>query len=115
MMALQNRIGRAETGRHYSGQVVTDFLPRDLAAAVVLAGVDAVQTQRQLEDAIRNAITDRRGYLDRWRFDHAGWHVTQLYPVREEFRGLTLATALGWCLVLLMSESGDIGVQGFAG
>jgi hypothetical protein len=84
-----------------------------LAATIARAGVDPSLPERQLEDAIRDAITERRGYLGGWHYNHAGWFVRQLHPDDEEFRGVTLATALGWCLVYLMDEVGEIGLQGY--
>ncbi len=90
-------------------------LPSDLAATIARAGVDVTLPERELEEAIRVAITDRRGYLDSWHCDHAGWCVTLLHPIREEYRGVTLAAALGWCVIYLMGEAGEIGIGGFAG
>jgi hypothetical protein len=75
--------------------------------------VDVTLPERQLEDAIRDAITDRRGYLDGWHYDIRGWCVTLLHPDHELFRGQTLAAALGWCLVWLMTRRGEIGIEGF--
>jgi hypothetical protein len=70
--------------------------------------------ERQLEDAIRDAIAERGGYLDIWHFNQAGLCVLLLVPEREEFRGLTLATALAWCLIWLMTSHGEIGIEDLA-
>jgi hypothetical protein len=51
---------------------MTDQLHHDLAAAIAQTGVDATLPERELEDAIRDAITDRRGHLGGWHDDHAG-------------------------------------------
>ena len=45
-------------------------LPHDLAVAVALAGVDVTLPERDQEYPRR--LTDRRGYLDGWHYDHAG-------------------------------------------
>jgi hypothetical protein len=92
----------------------TDVLPADLACTIAKAGVNISLPERQLEDAIRSAIAYRRGYIDGWHYDIAGWCVTLLHPDHELFRGTTLATALGWCLVWLMTREGEIGIEGFA-
>jgi hypothetical protein len=89
------------------------LLPTDLAATVARAGVDVSLPERQLEDAVRDAITDRHGHLDGWHYDRAGWCVRLLFPDDEQFRGVNLATALGWCLVWLMTRDGEIGMAGF--
>jgi len=63
-----------------------------------------------LEDALCLAIAERRGYRgDWWIGDDGLWHVELLRPVREAFRGATLAQALGWCLVAVMGTTGDRG------
>jgi hypothetical protein len=41
-------------------------LPRDLAAAISRVGIDPNLPERALEDAIRDAIGERGGYLDYW-------------------------------------------------
>ena len=84
------------------------YLPADLATAVARAGVDPTAGPRQLQDALRRAIADRRGYVD-WDVDHAGWVVDLLSPDRERFHGRTLEEALAWCLVWLMSDEWGIG------
>ena len=76
-------------------------LPSDLAAAVARAGVDPTLAPRDLQDALKAAIGDRRGYVA-WDVDGAGWVVELLRPEREDFRGPTLEAALAWCLVWLM-------------
>jgi hypothetical protein len=89
--------------------------PADLAAAVARVGVDPTLPERQLEDALRSAIADRRGYLDCWYVDDTSlWKVELLSPVRETFGGRTLAQALGQCLVAAMGWPGEIGVGAFA-
>ena len=79
------------------------------------AGMDVTFPERQLEDAIRVAIGERRGYIDGWDYSIKGWCVTLLFPDREEFYGTHLAIALGWCLVWMMGSTGEMGVEGFAG
>ena len=84
------------------------MLPRDLAAAIARAGVDPTAAPRALQDALKAAIADRRGYVA-WDVDHAGWVVELLRPERQTFRGRTLAEALAWCLVWLMVEELGVG------
>ena len=79
------------------------MLAADLAATIARAGVDPTLTDRALEDALRHAIADRRGYVA-WDVDEVGWRVELLRPERENFGGPTLATALAWCLVWLMRD-----------
>lgn len=64
-------------------------LPVDLAGAVARAGVDTRLEGRELQDAIRSAIADRRGYC-RWDVDHAGWVVTLHQLEEQTFHGCTL-------------------------
>ena len=78
-------------------------LPADLACAVAHAGVDPTAEPRALQDALRRAIADRRGYVA-WDVDEVGWVVDLLSPERERFHGRTLEEALAWCLVWLMAE-----------
>jgi transcriptional regulator with XRE-family HTH domain len=85
-----------------------DAARADLAAAVARAGVDPTAQPRQLQDALKAAIADRRGYVD-WDVDHAGWVVESLRPERETFRGRTPEEALAWCLVWLMVEELEVG------
>lgn len=82
--------------------------PADLSAAVARAGVDPTAEPRALQDALRGAIADRRGYLE-WDVDRLGWRVDLLAPDRETFRGGTLEEALAWCLVWLMVEELGVG------
>ena len=77
------------------------MLAPDLAAAVARAGVDPTAEPRPLQDALKRAIADRRGYVD-WDVDHAGWRVDLLAPEREAFFGRTLEEALAWRLAWLM-------------
>ena len=77
-------------------------LASDLAGTVARAGVDPTPEGRALQDALRNAIAERRGYCC-WDVDHAGWVVTLLSPERQEFYGRTLEEGLAWCLVWLMA------------
>ena len=79
------------------------FLPAGSAGAVARAGVDPTLPPRALQDALRGAIADRRGYVA-WDVDAAGWVVALLRPEREDFRAPTLEAALAWCLVWLMVE-----------
>ena len=88
-----------------------DALPPDLAAAVARAGVDPTAEPRPLQDALKRAIADRRGYVD-WDVDHAGWVVELLRPERETFHGRTLEEALAWCLVWFLAA--EWGVEAFA-
>lgn len=90
-------------------------MPVDLAGAIARAGVDVTQPERQLEDAIRDAIAERRGYIDGWDFTRKGWCVKLLFPEREDFFGAHLAIALGWCLVWMMGTTGELGARGTPG
>jgi hypothetical protein len=86
-------------------------LPNDLRVVIAGAGIDPTLPERELEDALRRAIAERRGYLDCWYVDDKSlWRVELLYPDRETFGGRTLAQALAWCLVWLMGSTGEIGV-----
>lgn len=85
----------------------TPFAP-DLAGAVARAGVDPTLEGRALQDALRSAIADRRGYCD-WTVDHAGWVVILYSPEQQSFYGKSLEEALGWCLVWLMAPEIGIG------
>lgn len=78
-------------------------LPGDLGATIARAGVDPTLRDRALEDALRHAIADRRGYVA-WEVDEVGWRVDLLRPEIETFGGQTLAAALAWCLVWLMRD-----------
>jgi hypothetical protein len=82
--------------------------PRDLVAAVARAGVDPTAEPRPLQDALKAAIADRRGYVE-WDVDHAGWVVEPPRPEREAFRGRTLEEALAWCLAWPMAEELGVG------
>ncbi len=83
-------------------------LPADLAAAVARAGAAPTAEPRVLQDALKAAIADRRGYVA-WDVDHAGWVVELLRPERQAFHGRTLEEALAWCLVYLMAEELGVG------
>jgi hypothetical protein len=86
-------------------------LPAGLAAAVARAGVNPTAEPRQLQDALKAAIADRRGSVE-WDVDRAGWIVELLRPERETFRGGTLEEALTWCLVWPMAGApGDLAVR----
>jgi hypothetical protein len=87
-------------------------LPRDLAGTVAhdpagVPRVDPTIEGRALQDALRRAIAECRGYCW-WDVDRAGWVVTLDRPERQEFCGKTLEEALTWCLVWLMAP--EIGV-----
>jgi hypothetical protein len=56
-----------------------------------------------VEGALRRAIADRRGYVDR-AHDEDGWVAFLLAPAREAFRGATCREAGAWCPVRLMGE-----------
>jgi len=86
----------------------------DLAGAIARAGVDVTLPERQLKDAIRDAIGERRSYIDGLDFSIKGWCVTLLYPEREEFSGTHLSIARGWCLVWMMGTNGELGITEFA-
>ena len=60
------------------------MLPPDLAAAVARAGADPTAALRPLQDALKRAITARRGNVA-WDVDHAGWPVDLLASEREAF------------------------------
>lgn len=83
-------------------------LAPDLGAAIAQAGVDPTLEGRALQDAIRSAIADRRGYLS-WDVDHAGWVAMLHHPEEQTFHGRTLEEALAWCLVWLMAPEIGIG------
>ena len=89
-------------------------LAADLAAAVARAGVDPTPEadgpsgSRALQDALRRAIAERRGYVA-WDVDRAGWGVDLLSPDRQRFHGRMLDEALAWCLVWLMADALGIG------
>src|SRR5215204_2544845 len=90
-------------------------LPVDLAAAVARAGVDPTLPERALEDALRSAIADRRGYVDQWYVDDLNrWRVEVLSSDRETFGGRTLAVALAWCLVGMVGRTVEMGLEAFA-
>jgi hypothetical protein len=88
---------------------MTTNFPADLAAAIARAGINPQLEERALQDAIKDAIGERRGYIGEWWVDHAGWCVLLLSLVREEFRSLMLEIALAWCLVYLMTD--ELGVE----
>jgi hypothetical protein len=71
-------------------------------------GVDPTAAPRALQDALKAAIADRRGSVER-DVDRAGWAVVLLRPERETFRGRTLEEALAWCLVWLMVDELGVG------
>ena len=102
-------------GHHIVDAVAIVSLPAALAAAVARAGVDTTLPARLLEDALCSAIAERRGDRGDWGVGDDGlWHVELLWPVRETFGGVTLAQALGWCLVAMMGWTGEIGAGTFA-
>jgi len=86
------------------------ILASELAGAVAQAGVDPTLECRALQDALRRAITTRRGYCS-WDVDHAGckWVVTLHSPEERDFYGRTLEEALAWCLVWLMFPELGVG------
>lgn len=88
-------------------------LPIDLALTLAGAGVDITLDEDDLEHAIRSAIGDRRGYMGEVRLLEHGWEVELLSPVTETFTGRTRVTAHAWCLVFLMGETGELGINGF--
>jgi hypothetical protein len=83
-------------------------LAPDLAGAVAQAGVDPTLDSWDLQDALRRAIAERRGYCD-WTVDHAGWVVILMSPEEQQFYGRTLEEALAWCLVWLMAPELGVG------
>jgi hypothetical protein len=78
------------------------------AHAPDLAGVDPTLEGRALQDALRRAITTRRGSCS-WTVDHAGWVVTLSSPEEQTFYGKTLEEALAWCLVWLIAPELGVG------
>jgi hypothetical protein len=54
--------------------------------AVARAGVDPTADRNAVQDALRRAIADCRGYVDRM-YDELGRLVTPPFPDREEFGG----------------------------
>ena len=71
------------------------------------ADVDPTLEGRALQDVLRRAIAERRGYCS-WTVDHAGWVVTLHSHEEQDFHGKTLE-ALAWCLVWLMAPEFGIG------
>ena len=70
--------------------------------------VDPPLEGHALQDALRRAITTRRGYCS-WDVDHASWVVTLHSPEEVIFYGRTLDDALAGCLVWLMTPRLGIG------
>ena len=70
--------------------------------------MDPTLEGRVLQDALCQAIAERRGYCS-WDVDHAGWVVTLHSPDEQDFYGRTLEEGLAWCLVWLMFPELGIG------
>ena len=73
-------------------------------------GGDPTLEGRDLQDALRVAIAERRGSCS-WDVDHAGWVVTLHTPDEQDFSGRTLEEGLAWCLVWLMFP--ELGIRSF--
>jgi hypothetical protein len=84
------------------------LLPPDLAATIARVGIDPTLDDRALQDAIKAAIAERRGYLT-WDVDEKGWRVDLHSPEQQDFHGRTLELALAWCLVWLLHDELWIG------
>lgn len=84
------------------------ILAPDLASTITQAGSDPTLEERELQDALLSAITDRCCYLS-WGIDYAGWVVTLHHPEEQIFHGRTLEEALVWCLVWLTAPELGIG------
>ena len=89
-------------------------LPVDLALTLAGVGIDVHQDDEPLEQALRAAIGERRGYLGELAIGAQGWELELLYPVRETFGGRTRVQAFAWCLVYLLGETGELGIGGFS-
>ncbi len=83
-------------------------LPADLAAAIARAGVNPTAEPCTLQDALKAAIADCRGYVA-WDVDELGSRADPLRSDRESFRGGALEEALAWCLVRLMADEWGVG------
>jgi hypothetical protein len=94
--------------REAAGVTTRLILAADLAATMAQAGIDPTLEGRTLQDAIRSAIADRRGYCS-WDVDHAGWVVFLHHPEEQTFHGSTLEEALAWSLVWRMAPEIGIG------
>ncbi|MEA2593596.1 MAG: hypothetical protein QOF01_65, partial [Thermomicrobiales bacterium] len=69
-------------------------LPIDLDDAIPRTGADPTLPERQLDDALRSAIRNRRGYIDCGYLDDLIlWRVELLFQVRETVGGRTLSQA----------------------
>jgi hypothetical protein len=86
---------------------ITTLAP-DLAATIAQAGVDPTLEGCALQDAIRSAIANRRGYLS-WDVDHAGWLVFLHHPEEQTFHGRTLEEGWpgAWCGSWLRRSASD--------
>ena len=87
-------------------------MPVDLAITLANAGIGPID-EESLEQELRRAIADRRGYIGEITLVEEGWELELLSPVREMFSGRTKAMAYAWCLIFLMGESGELGVNAF--
>src|SRR5687768_12979480 len=86
-------VHEAQRARLVTQSADRPVLSRDLAGTVAHAGVDPTLEGRALQDALRAAIAERRGYCW-WDVDHAGWVVTLHSPDEQDFYGPTLEEAL---------------------
>lgn len=88
-------------------------LPNDVALTLSSAGISTTLTDDELAAAIRSAIANRRGYLGDITCTDTGFRIELLSPARMVFEARSPELALAWCLIYLMGERGEIGVQGF--
>ena len=86
-------------------------LPIDLALMLAGIGINIHLDEDELELTLRTEIGERRGYLGSFTVVDEGWKLDLLYPVRETFSGRTRVMAYAWCLIYLMGESGEIGIN----
>jgi hypothetical protein len=84
-----------------------------LALALAAAGVPIHAPDDERTAVIRGAIAVRHGYVGPVELTDLGLRVELLFPIRQAFAGRTEATALAWCLVYLMGETGELGMGGF--
>jgi hypothetical protein len=59
-------------------------------------------------------IANRGGYVT-WDVDRAGWRVDLHRPEPQDFQGLRLEIAFGWCLVWLLYDELWLGAFGAGG
>lgn len=108
MLLLLCRISVTPCHRIWREKGVSSNLIPELAGTIAQAGVNPTLEGRALQDALRSAIADRRGYLS-WDLGEVGWLVVLHHPQEATFHGRTLEEALAWCLVWLMAP--ELGID----